>query len=415
MLCGFCLESAVIETPDYLSSAALVPGGARSDYIASAAHYEAVARHIVAALRGGGRFVLVTGDPPVNSQALSEALGNVAGPGYAVIIISCGPELRREDLEPTVTTVAKPKGSSGSAAESLRPASATPLFVFDDFDRLSDKQIDDFCEVTLHCERMRPAGILLAPVHFLARLERPALHLLKERIAAQLRFKEVGADEAVAVLHNRLLFQRDQRDRRAEARAFRHGILVGLAAVGVLISASIGVFILHPTAEQVGEAPASSGQTRSVSEEVSMFRPANEAPMSAAPTSATATTPPPLAKVENPPAIAPSSVANPPAGPRLSATEITALLARGDAFFGAGDITSARLFYERAADAGSGLAAFQLWTTFDPVFQGRAGIAEAIQVWSWYRRASELGVGEDAQRVKALETRPLGDPNTRSR
>src|ERR1700741_3488991 len=114
MLCGFCLESSVIETPDYLSSAALVPGGARSDYIASAAHYEAVARHIVAALRGGGRFVLVTGDPPVNSQALSEALGNVAGPGYAVIIISCGPELRREDLEPTVTRVAKPKGTSGS-------------------------------------------------------------------------------------------------------------------------------------------------------------------------------------------------------------------------------------------------------------------------------------------------------------
>jgi hypothetical protein len=409
MLCGLCLESAVIETPDYLSSAALVPGGARSDYIASAAHYEAVARHIVAALRGG-RFVLVTGDPPVNSQALSETLGNVAGPGYAVIIISCGPELSREDLEPTVTTVAKPRG--GSAAEPLHPASATPLFVFDDCDRLSDRQIDDFCEVTLHCEQMRPAGILLAPVHFLARLERPTLHFLKERIAAQFRFEEVGADEAIAVLHNRLLFQRDH---RAKTRAFRHGILVGLAAVGVVISASIGVFILHPTAEQVGEAPASTGQTRSVSEEVSMLRPANEAPMSAAPTSATATTPPLLAKVESPPATTPSSVANPPAGPRLSATEITALLARGDAFFSSGDITSARLFYERAADAGSGLAAFQLWTTFDPSFQGRAGTAKAIQVWSWYRRASELGVGEDAQRIKALETRPLGDSNTRSR
>jgi len=30
------------------------------------------------------------------------------------------------------------------------------------------------------------------------------------------------------------------------------------------------------------------------------------------------------------------------------------LVARGDAFFDIGDITSARLFYERAADAGTG-------------------------------------------------------------
>jgi len=44
----------------------------------------------------------MTGDPPANPQAPSEALGNVAGPGYAVIIISCGPELRREDLERSV-------------------------------------------------------------------------------------------------------------------------------------------------------------------------------------------------------------------------------------------------------------------------------------------------------------------------
>jgi hypothetical protein len=342
--------------------------------------------------------------------------------------------LRREDLELTVTTVAKPKGTGGSAAESLRPASATPLFVFDDFDQLSDRQIDDVCEVTLHCEQMRPAGVLPAPVHFLARLERPALHFLRERIAAQFRFEEVGADEAIAVLHNRLLFQREQRDRRVEARAFRHGILVGLAAGGVVIAASIGVFILRPTAEQVGEAPASTGQGRSVSEEVLTLRPAKEAPMSPAPrqaplnaetTSVAATTttlsapPPPPAEAESPPAITPSSVANPPARPGLSATEITALLARGDAFLGAGDITSARLFYERAADAGSGLAALQLGATFDPVFQGSAGlrgaVAEAIQALSWYRRARELGVSEAAQRITALETLPLGDPYTGSR
>src|SRR5437016_5015528 len=106
------LRDEVIQTPGYLSAAALVPIGARSDYFASSAHYESVARRIVAALRGGSRpFVLVTGDPPVNPQALSAALGNVAGRGYAVIIISCGPELRREDLEGPVPTLAKPKAA----------------------------------------------------------------------------------------------------------------------------------------------------------------------------------------------------------------------------------------------------------------------------------------------------------------
>ena len=118
----------------------------------------------------------------------------------------------------------------------------------------------------------------------------------------------------------------------------------------------------------------------------------------------------PPTKVENQPAAAPPAMVRPPAGPRLSASEITALLARGDAFLSAGDITSARLFYERAADAGSGLAALQLGATFDPMFPGRAGVrgvaADPAQALSWYRRARDLGVGEAEQRIKRLETRP---------
>jgi hypothetical protein len=77
MPCVFCSESEVIQTPGYLSSAALVSVGARSNYVASAAHYEVVARRVVAALRGRSRpIVLVTGDPPTKPQVLSEALGN---------------------------------------------------------------------------------------------------------------------------------------------------------------------------------------------------------------------------------------------------------------------------------------------------------------------------------------------------
>jgi hypothetical protein len=427
----FCAESAMIQTPGYLSSAALVSVGARSNYIASAAHYEAVARRIVAALRDGDRpMVLVTGEPPADPEVLSEALGNVAGPGYAVVVISCGPELKPADLERAVPKLAKPK-TSGVGAEPGRAAPASPLFIFDDFDRLSDGQIQDVYQGAQRRGQIQWAAVLLAPLDFPARLERPALRFLKERIAAQFRFQEVADDEAIANLHNQLLAQRD---RRVQARGFRHGILIGAAAGGVAVGASIGGFMLHSTAERVCETPASAGQSP-LNEKLSMLQPVEQAATSAAPaqaaphaatTSVIATARPPISappspppKVEDQSPLAAPSVAETSAGPRLSATEITALLERGDAFLGTGDITSARNFYERAAAADSGLAALQLGATFDPIVLGRAGIrgltADPVQALFWYRRARELGAGDAEQRIKALETRPPGEMDTRSR
>jgi hypothetical protein len=92
---------------------------------------------------------------------LSEALGNMAGPGYAVTIIPCGPELERDDLEPTVPALTKLKDASGaSAAEPERSASASPLWVFDDCDRLSDRQIEEIHKGTLRPDQRlhRKAG-----------------------------------------------------------------------------------------------------------------------------------------------------------------------------------------------------------------------------------------------------------------
>jgi hypothetical protein len=57
--------------------------------------------------------------------------------------------------------------------------------------------------------------------------------------------------------------------------------------------------------------------------------------------------------------------------------EIAALVTRGDAFLNAGDIVSARLFYERAADGGDGGAALRLGATFDPGFLSRTGVRGA--------------------------------------
>ena len=56
---------------------------------------------------------------------------------------------------------------------------------------------------------------------------------------------------------------------------------------------------------------------------------------------------------------------------RLSAEEMAVLLDRGDTLLSAGDVTSARLFYQRAADAGGGFAAIRLGETFDPLFLDR--------------------------------------------
>lgn len=403
----------MIQTPGYSSSAALAPGGASSNYIASAAHYEFLARRILAALRDSSRpLVLVTGNPPPNPEALSQALGTVARPGYAVTITPCGPELAGADLERSVPTAANSKATPSAAPEPGSSASASPLFLLVDVDRLSDRQIEEIYKGTLHAGQVRRAAVLLATADFYVRLERPALHFLKERIAAQFRFQEVGDDEAIAVLHNQLF---SQRDRRLEARVFRHGVLVGLCAGGAVIAAGIGAFVLHPTAEQVCEASKSTGRGGSVSEQASVFQPKGEAATKleqAGPKTETmlATSNPqplPPPKVENKAAVAPPGMVQPPAGSSPSAVEISGLLARGDAFLSAGDITSARLFYERAANAESGLAALQLGGTFDPMILGRSGVrgiaADPAQALSWYRRARELGAGEAEQRIKALE------------
>src|ERR1700730_12586923 len=82
-------------------------------------------------------------------------------------------------------------------------------------------------------------------------------------------------------------------------------------------------------------------------------------------------------------------------GPRLSASEIAALMVRGDSFLAAGDIASARLFFERAADSGDGRAAMRMAMTFDAAFLERAGVhglrSDPERAAFWYQRARDLG------------------------
>jgi hypothetical protein len=127
----------------------------------------------------------------------------------------------------------------------------------------------------------------------------------------------------------------------------------------------------------------------------------------AAPSAASAgeTTPEPVATSADHSGAAPSLGSTPESapqpvadGPRISASEIAALMARGDGFLAAGDIASARLFFERAANTGDARAAMRMAVTYDAAFLERAGLrgpgGDPERATFWYRRARDLGEGK---------------------
>jgi hypothetical protein len=92
-------------------------------------------------------------------------------------------------------------------------------------------------------------------------------------------------------------------------------------------------------------------------------------------------------------------------GRSAGAPEISALMARGDALFRMGDLVSARLFYERAADAGHGQAALRLGESYDPSFLAVMGIpvrGDAVLAARWYQRSIDLGVPNSNILLNAL-------------
>ena len=95
-----------------------------------------------------------------------------------------------------------------------------------------------------------------------------------------------------------------------------------------------------------------------------------------------------------------------PEKPPLSSTESAALIARGDALLSTGDVISARLFYERAADGGDGHAAVRMGETYDPAFLAQSRLdwvrSDALSAARWYLRALELGTPEGGTLFKAV-------------
>ena len=95
-----------------------------------------------------------------------------------------------------------------------------------------------------------------------------------------------------------------------------------------------------------------------------------------------------------------------PAASPMSAGSIAALIERGNELFRIGDISAARLAYERAASGGSAAAMTALGMTHDPSVLSRAttgGIRPDPAIAAeWYRKAAALGDAEAAARIQHL-------------
>jgi hypothetical protein len=82
------------------------------------------------------------------------------------------------------------------------------------------------------------------------------------------------------------------------------------------------------------------------------------------------------------------------------------LMAKGDEQLASGDVASARLLYERAADAGHAPAAMALAATFDASELERLKVrgiaADPKAARRWYERARELGAAGAEERLRRL-------------
>lgn len=92
---------------------------------------------------------------------------------------------------------------------------------------------------------------------------------------------------------------------------------------------------------------------------------------------------------------------------RIDPDELATLLARAKSLLSIGDITSARLLLERAADAQEAEAALMLAGTYDPQVLGsqdmRSVTADPAAAKLWYQKAAQLGSADAKRRLGQLQ------------
>ena len=120
---------------------------------------------------------------------------------------------------------------------------------------------------------------------------------------------------------------------------------------------------------------------------------------------------PAAAPVVVPPQVtAPVAVAPPPPAPearRMDADELATLMKRAKESLASGDIPSARLLLERAADGQDAGAALMLAQTYDPAVLGTSDVRnitpEPDKAKSWYQRAAQLGSADAQRRLAQMQ------------
>jgi hypothetical protein len=359
--------------------ASTLPDSGR-DYFSSEPHYRAVAARVLAGLGEGAGTVLVAGDPPPRADLLAQAFTKSALLRYRPIAVSCGPQLGRHGLPGT----------------GARPS---PLLLFDAVHRLSEAQLGDLFGLSPEAGAAVGPCVLLADGAFLQRV--PALSPLRERLSLCLRFQDLAADEVEGFIRHQLgtasAFPPEIVQAIARAAGGDPALVDRLARLVLGFSAGAGAKPSGGVPPRDAAAPAAAPPARPVSAPGVVLRRRPVLVLCiglALSTSAAAALGFHFAERGAPAA-------------GLSGAEIDGLLGRGDGFRAAGDIASARLFYERAADAGSGLAALRLGDIFDPGWLERTGVrgvkGDLGVARSWYRKARDLGDSAADRRLRELD------------
>ena len=82
------------------------------------------------------------------------------------------------------------------------------------------------------------------------------------------------------------------------------------------------------------------------------------------------------------------------------------LISKGDEQLGEGNVSAARLFYERAAEAGLDRGAMALAGTYDAAELAQLGVRgiqpDAKLARRWYERAKQLGAGDAEERLRQI-------------
>jgi len=133
-----------------------------------------------------------------------------------------------------------------------------------------------------------------------------------------------------------------------------------------------------------------------------------QAPAAAAPAPLSAISPVAVLPPAAPPAaVAPSVAPAPQPVRRADPEEMANLMQRAKGFLSSGDLMSARLLLERAAELQNADAALLLAQTYDPEVLGTSDVRnttpEPAQARAWYQKAAQLGSADAQRRLAQLQ------------